>query len=212
MAASIPSDLPPNFDARMDKASGKMYFVDHTNKTTSWIHPRIKDELPPNFDARIDIASGKIYFVDHTNQTTSRSHPRHKEFHRSSDSDRDLSYPYEQCLDAEGRHFYTNDESKTTSWMHPVKLAELKASGILDEDIDEHGGDDGQVWKAWILEDIAECGLSKGETYFVNYRTGNVDWRSPEHMRIARQKALERRALREAAKEKDKATLENYKA
>lgn len=95
--------------------------------------------------------------------------------------------------------------------MHPVKLAELKATGILDEDTDEYGGGDGQAWKAWILEDIAECGLSKGETYFVNYRTGDVNWRSPEHMRIAHQKALERRAAREAAEEQDKVTLENLK-
>jgi hypothetical protein len=205
MAACTSSGLPPNFEHAKDLATGRTYFIDHTNETTSWIHPRIRDELPPNFDARIDTASGQIYFVDHTNKTTSRSHPRHKEFHRTSDPD--LPYPYEQCLDAEGRHFYTNDENKTRSWMHPVKLAELQANGILDDDTDEYGGEDGQAWKAWILEDIAECGLSRGETYFVNYRTGDVNWASPEHMRIAHQKALERRAAREAAEDQDNLAL-----
>ena len=210
--ASSPSDLPPNFDWAKDPETGRAYYLDHTNGTTSWIHPRLIEELPPNFECQMDIDSCKIYFVDHTNKTTSLCHPRHKDFHRSSASDLELSYPYEQCIDAQGRHHYKNHESKTTSWLHPVKLAELKATGILDEEIDVYGGEDGQAWKTWILEDVAEWGLSKGTSYFVDYRTGYVDWQSPEHKRIAHQKALERRAAREAAEQQDKVTLEYLKA
>lgn len=205
-SASMPSsDLPPNFDYAKDAATGRTYFIDHVNKTTSWIHPHLKDELPPDFECRIDTASGKIYFIDHINKTTSLSHPRHKDLHRSSEPDLDLPHPYEQCLNAEGQHYYLNVESQAISWTHPTKLAELKATGILEQDTDEFGGEDGQAWKAWILEDVAECGLDKGMSYFVNYRTGDIDWRSPEHKKIAHEKALERRAAREAAEAQGKA-------
>lgn len=74
--------------------------------------------------------------------------------------------------------------------MHPTKLAELKATGILDDEIYEYGGEDLQAWKACALEDVAECGLDKGASYFVDYRPGSVDWQSPEQKRIAQQKAL----------------------
>lgn len=140
--------------------------------------------------------------MDLKTNTSSPSHPNHKTLHRSSDSELSLQYPHEQGLDAEGRHFYLNHETKTTSWLHPVKLAELEATGILDEETDEYG-ENGQAWKAWILEDIAECGLNKGMSYYVDYRSGDVDWQSPEDKRIAHQMAMERRAVREAAQAKD---------
>jgi hypothetical protein len=195
--SSHPSDLPPNFDYAKDPETGRIYYIDHTNETNSFIHPRLKEELPPNFECRMELTTGKIYFVDHVNKTTSKSHPRHKDFHRHSDSDAKLNSPYNQCLDAEGRHFYTNDETLTTSWLNPVKLAKLKATGILDQDTDRYG-EDGYAWKTWILEDVAECGLNKGTSYWVNYRDGSVNWQSPEDIRIAHQKAVERRVQREA--------------
>jgi hypothetical protein len=133
-------DLPPNFDYTKEPETGRLYYIDHTTETTSWIYLRLKDELPPNFEYRIDKASGKIYFIDHANKTSSLSHPCHKDFHWRTDTEPELLYPYKQCLDAEGRQYYINDESKTTSWMHPTKLAELKAIGILDEEIHEYRG------------------------------------------------------------------------
>ncbi|EPE30483.1 WW [Glarea lozoyensis ATCC 20868] len=195
-----PSDLPPDVDYAKDPETGRVYYIDHANETNSFIHPRLKEELPPNWECRMEPTTGKIFFVDHANKTTSRSHPRHKDFHRHSDSDVELQSPYNQCLDAEGRHFYTNDETKTTSWLSPVKLAELEATGILDKDTEVYG-EDGHAWKSWILEDVAESGLNKGTSYWVNYRDGSVDWQSPEDKRIARQKNMERRAQREATQD-----------
>lgn len=83
--------------------------------------------------------------------------------------------------------------------MHPGKLAELSASGVLDGEGDENA-DGGEAWRQWVLRDVAECGLEKGTTYWVDYRNGSVDWQSPEDKRIARQRALERRAAREENK------------
>ena len=33
--------LPPNFEMKIDPASGRPFFVDHTNRTTSWNDPRL---------------------------------------------------------------------------------------------------------------------------------------------------------------------------
>ena len=201
-ASSSPStafDLPRNFSCERDPETGQIYYLDHTNETISWSHPR--DNLPPNFECRLQLGTGKKYYADHINKATSFSHPYHKELHLPGEPD--LPYPHEQCLDSEGRHFYRYHETQTSSWVHPFKLAELKTSGILDAETDTYGGEDGQAWKAWILEDIAECGPNCGSSYFVNYRTRDIDWQSPEHKRIARKKAEERRAARVAANDLD---------
>jgi hypothetical protein len=204
--SSDPSDLPPNVDYAKDPETGRIYYIDHNNETNSFVHPRLKEDLPPNFECRMKDTSEEIYFVDHNTKTTSMSHPRHKDFHRPSDSDAELLRlsQYEQGLDADGRHFYSNHETRTTSWLNPVKLAELETTGILDDqDVDIYGEDE-HAWKAclaWILEDVAECGLNKGHSYWVNYRhgpDGSVNWQSPEDKKIVRQKVKVRRAQREA--------------
>jgi len=58
--------------------------------------------------------------------------------------------------------------------MNPIKLAELKASRILDKEVEEDA-DGGEAWKQWILSNDAEA-PSEGDVFWVDYRTGNVDW------------------------------------
>jgi hypothetical protein len=66
-------------------------------------------------------------------------------------------------------------------------LAELKAIGILDEEIDEYGGEHGQAWKAWVLEDVAECGPNRGDRILwikePDVLTGKVPSRRGLHIR-----------------------------
>jgi len=57
--------------------------------------------------------------------------------------------------------------------MNPVKLAELKGSGVVEGEGEREG--DGDAWKQWILSDVAAAPY-EGDVYWVNYRTGEADW------------------------------------
>jgi len=79
--------LPEGWDIGMDY-DGKPYFIDHKNKTTSWVDPRdsltkpadftecVGDELPVGWEQAYDYHRGGIYYVDHRNQRTQETDPR----------------------------------------------------------------------------------------------------------------------------------------
>uniref|UniRef100_A0A8C5GZB8 E3 ubiquitin-protein ligase n=1 Tax=Gouania willdenowi TaxID=441366 RepID=A0A8C5GZB8_GOUWI len=58
------------WEQRMDP-NGRLYFVDHVEKRTSWERP---EPLPPGWERRID-QMGRVYFVDHITRTTTWQRP-----------------------------------------------------------------------------------------------------------------------------------------
>uniref|UniRef100_A0A6M2DTZ5 E3 ubiquitin-protein ligase n=1 Tax=Xenopsylla cheopis TaxID=163159 RepID=A0A6M2DTZ5_XENCH len=89
MAGTIPDDtdalgpLPAGWEKRM-QPEGRVYFVNHKNRTTQWEDPRtqgqessVPDEppLPPGWEIR-HTEDGVQYFVDHNTRTTTFQDPR----------------------------------------------------------------------------------------------------------------------------------------
>ncbi|KAB7505944.1 E3 ubiquitin-protein ligase Su(dx), partial [Armadillidium nasatum] len=72
--------LPPGWEKRHEP-NGRVYFVNHRNRTTQWEDPRtqgmIKDEdpLPTGCEMRFT-EDGRPYFVDHNTRSTSFQDPR----------------------------------------------------------------------------------------------------------------------------------------
>ncbi|KAM4677751.1 protein KIBRA isoform 2-T2 [Discoglossus pictus] len=78
--------LPEGWEEARD-VDGKVYYIDHTRKTTSWIDPRdrftkplsfgdcIGDELPLGWEEAYDPQVG-VYYIDHNSQTTQIEDPR----------------------------------------------------------------------------------------------------------------------------------------
>ncbi|XP_018616117.1 itchy E3 ubiquitin protein ligase b isoform X1 [Scleropages formosus] len=62
--------LPPGWEQRVDQ-NGRVYFVDHVEKRTTWERP---EPLPPGWERRVD-PLGRIYFVDHITRTTTWQRP-----------------------------------------------------------------------------------------------------------------------------------------
>ncbi|KIN05023.1 hypothetical protein OIDMADRAFT_142803 [Oidiodendron maius Zn] len=89
----------------------------------------------------------------------------------------------------------------TSSWLNPAKLAELKATGILDKEMDqlESDGKTGDSWP-WIIKEVIESGPQRGEEYWVNYRQfpdGCANNKSPEDTKAGYLASAEARAARE---------------
>lgn len=73
-------NLPDGFVAKVSK-TGRTYYIDHSTKTTSWIHPQgvkfcksITAGLPYPFERQHD-KQGRAYYVDHDARTTSWLNP-----------------------------------------------------------------------------------------------------------------------------------------
>ncbi|KAM3617158.1 uncharacterized protein V6R79_003016 [Siganus canaliculatus] len=62
--------LPPGWEQRVDQ-NGRVYFVDHVEKRTTWERP---EPLPPGWERRVD-QMGRAYFVDHITRTTTWQRP-----------------------------------------------------------------------------------------------------------------------------------------
>ncbi|XP_039623285.1 itchy E3 ubiquitin protein ligase a [Polypterus senegalus] len=62
--------LPPGWEQRVDQ-NGRVYFVDHIEKRTTWERP---EPLPPGWERRVD-PMGRIYYVDHITRTTTWQRP-----------------------------------------------------------------------------------------------------------------------------------------
>ncbi|XP_067852202.1 protein KIBRA [Heptranchias perlo] len=78
--------LPPGWEEATDY-DGKLYYIDHNTKQTSWVDPRdrwtkpltfgdcVGDELPLGWEEAFDAQVG-VYYIDHNTQTTQIEDPR----------------------------------------------------------------------------------------------------------------------------------------
>ncbi|XP_029906956.1 E3 ubiquitin-protein ligase Itchy [Myripristis murdjan] len=62
--------LPPGWEQRVDQ-NGRVYFVDHIEKRTTWDRP---EALPAGWERRVD-PMGRVYYVDHITRTTTWQRP-----------------------------------------------------------------------------------------------------------------------------------------
>ncbi|GMT28047.1 hypothetical protein PFISCL1PPCAC_19344, partial [Pristionchus fissidentatus] len=71
--------LPEGWEKRADPNTGRMYFVNHVNRTTQWEDPRTQgvsdDPLPEGWEMRFT-EQGVPFFIDHINKTTTYNDPR----------------------------------------------------------------------------------------------------------------------------------------
>ncbi|KAM7011022.1 NEDD4-like E3 ubiquitin-protein ligase WWP2 [Passerculus sandwichensis] len=142
--------LPPGWEQR-ELPNGRVYYVDHNNKTTTWERP-----LPPGWEKRVD-PRGRYYYVDHNTRTTTWQRPtaeyvRNYEQWQSqrnqlqgamqhfsqrflyqssgAPSDNDPLGPlppgWEKRQD-NGRVYYVNHNTRTTQWEDP------RTQGMIQE-------------------------------------------------------------------------------
>ncbi|XP_013888991.1 NEDD4-like E3 ubiquitin-protein ligase WWP2 isoform X2 [Austrofundulus limnaeus] len=67
-AESTTDSLPAGWEQRV-LPHGRVYYVDHNTKTTTWERP-----LPPGWEKRVD-QRGRFYYVDHNTRTTTWQRP-----------------------------------------------------------------------------------------------------------------------------------------
>uniref|UniRef100_A0A4W3GQ92 E3 ubiquitin-protein ligase n=1 Tax=Callorhinchus milii TaxID=7868 RepID=A0A4W3GQ92_CALMI len=144
-----------SWEQRVDQ-HGRLYFVDHIEKRTTWERPQ---PLPPGWERRVD-ERNRIYYVDHMTRTTTWQRPTVesvRNFEQWQSQRNQLqgamqqfnqryiySYPeqvvqpefdplgpmqtgWEKRTDSNGRLYFVNHLTRTTQWEDP------RTVGILNE-------------------------------------------------------------------------------
>ncbi|CEL93571.1 unnamed protein product [Vitrella brassicaformis CCMP3155] len=134
-------ELPPNWEMRKDRRTGRPYFADHRSKCTCWTDPRF---LPENWDQRIDPNSGRVYYAYHKTRQTTFIDPRglshgwemrlspqgevyfayHPTRKTTYVDPRGLPPLMSAALDTQGRCYFKNHETKSTQWEDPRETAD----------------------------------------------------------------------------------------
>uniref|UniRef100_A0A8C5QSI2 HECT-type E3 ubiquitin transferase n=1 Tax=Leptobrachium leishanense TaxID=445787 RepID=A0A8C5QSI2_9ANUR len=174
--------LPPGWEQRQ-LSNGRVYYVDHNTKSTTWEKP-----LPPGWEKRVD-NRGRYYYVDHNTRTTTWQRPtaeyvRNYEqwqsqrnqlqgamehlsqrfLYQSSPSapDNDPLGPmpngWEKHQD-NGRVYYVNHNTRTTQWEDP------RTQGMIQEPALPPG---------WEMKYTSE-----GIRYFVDHNTRTTTFKDP---------------------------------
>uniref|UniRef100_A0A8C5A908 E3 ubiquitin-protein ligase n=1 Tax=Gadus morhua TaxID=8049 RepID=A0A8C5A908_GADMO len=150
--------LPPGWEQRVDQ-NGRMYFVDHIEKRTSWERP---EALSPGWERRVD-PMGRVYYVDHMTRTTTWQRPTQESVrnfeewqHQRSqlqgamqqfnqrfiyglapaankefDPLGPLPHGWEKRTDTNGRVYYVHHTNRTTQWEDP------RTQGLNDKPLPE---------------------------------------------------------------------------
>uniref|UniRef100_A0A8C4H090 E3 ubiquitin-protein ligase n=1 Tax=Dicentrarchus labrax TaxID=13489 RepID=A0A8C4H090_DICLA len=146
--------LPPGWEQRVDQ-NGRMYYVDHIEKRTTWEKP---DPLPTGWERRVD-PMGRVYYVDHITRTTTWQRPTQESVrnyeewqHQRSqlqgamqqfnqrfiyglaatankefDPLGPLPHGWEKRTDTNGRVYFVHHPTRTTQWEDP------RTQGLLND-------------------------------------------------------------------------------
>lgn len=146
--------LPPGWEQRVDQ-HGRVYFVDHVAKRTTWDRP---EPLPPGWERRVDHMA-RIYYVDHITRTTTWQRPTvesvrnyeqwqlqrnqlqgamqqfnqryiygnqdYQAQNKEYDPLGPLPNTWEKRTDANGRVYFVNHQTRTTQWEDPRNQGQL---------------------------------------------------------------------------------------
>lgn len=175
-------DLPPGWEQR-ELPNGRVYYVDHNNKITTWERP-----LPPGWEKRVD-TRGRFYYVDHNTRTTTWQRPTAEyvrnyqqwqsqqnqlqgameQFNQrflyqppgtSNENDPVDSLPpgWEKRQD-NGRVYFVNHNTRTTQWEDP------RTQGMIQEP---------PLPPGWEMKYTNE-----GVRYFVDHNTRTTTFKDP---------------------------------
>ncbi|XP_056108035.1 NEDD4-like E3 ubiquitin-protein ligase WWP2 isoform X1 [Rhinichthys klamathensis goyatoka] len=174
--------LPTGWEQRI-LPHGRVYYVDHNTKTTTWERP-----LPPGWEKRVD-QRGRFYYVDHNTRTTTWQRPtaesvRNYEQWQSQRSQlqgamqqfnqRYLYQPSGVAVENDplgalppgwekrqdnGRVYYVNHNTRTTQWEDP------RTQGMIQEP---------PLPPGWEMKYTAE-----GVRYFVDHNSRTTTFKDP---------------------------------
>uniref|UniRef100_A0A673XMJ8 E3 ubiquitin-protein ligase n=1 Tax=Salmo trutta TaxID=8032 RepID=A0A673XMJ8_SALTR len=166
----VPESLPNGWEQRI-LPHGRVYYVDHNTKTTTWERP-----LPPGWEKRVD-QRGRFYYVDHNTRTTTWQRPTEESvrnyeqwqsqrsqlqgaMHQFSQRSGPLkASPQQNKRQDNGRVYFVNHNTRTTQWEDP------RTQGMIQEP---------PLPPGWEMKYTTE-----GVRYFVDHNSRATSFKDP---------------------------------
>ncbi|KAJ7250836.1 hypothetical protein B0H12DRAFT_1120053 [Mycena haematopus] len=152
--------LPQGWERRID-GQGRTYYVDHTTRTTTWHRPQ-----PPVVAPRApapSVSPARTPTVGNPATTTAPA--------QTGYADVPLPLGWEERRTPEGRPYFVDHQTRTTTWVDPrrnnVQAASVPAATIATANL-------GPLPSGWEMRLT-----STGRVYFVDHNTKTTAWDDP---------------------------------
>uniref|UniRef100_A0A672JTU3 E3 ubiquitin-protein ligase n=1 Tax=Salarias fasciatus TaxID=181472 RepID=A0A672JTU3_SALFA len=164
---SASESLPAGWEQRV-LPHGRVYYVDHNTKTTTWERP-----LPPGWEKRVD-QRGRFYYVDHNTRTTTWQRPtaesvrNYQQWQSQRSQLQGAMHQFSQRFlyqvtrhkrQDNGRVYFVNHNTRTTQWDDP------RTQGMIKEH---------PLPPGWEMKYTAE-----GVRYFVDHNSRTTTFKDP---------------------------------
>ncbi|KAH9492348.1 neural precursor cell expressed, developmentally down-regulated [Bulinus truncatus] len=172
---SLRQPLPPGWEQQTDP-SGRVYYVNHTTRTTQWNRPTESSSLPEGWEERTD-ANGRFYYVNHHSRSTQWDRPT-----GGTDTPSAVDVQRQRSLEAQQlyrnrRHISQDDTLSLSSSVSETNLhGEEERRHITSEDNDED-----PLPAGWAI------GIApNGRTFFIDHNTKATSWEDPRKLLLHR--------------------------
>ncbi|WFD21238.1 HECT-type E3 ubiquitin transferase [Malassezia caprae] len=176
--------LPPGWERRTDHL-GRTYYVDHNTRSTTWTRPS-SDPAAQRVDAGMDRArmnnmavADDFLGVDNSSQNSSaaQSTPVGAASSATSSGTGPLPSGWEQRTTAEGRPYFVDHNTRTTTWVDPRRQQILRIMGPSGNNLSlqpQSVSQLGPLPSGWEMRLT-----STARVYFVDHNTKTTTWDDP---------------------------------
>jgi len=166
--------LPVGWEMRLDR-QGRVYYVDHNTKTTTWERP---EPLPPGWERRVD-GRDRVYYVDHNTRTTTWQRPTQQRVQNYTDWRSNMNniqgqqeaYNQRYLVSMPGQQLPEQQQSSANT---PTQEQQQQVVATTSSRQPGWQGNLGTLPEGW--EKRVD---SSNRQYFVNHNTRTTQWEDP---------------------------------
>ncbi|KAF8136296.1 hypothetical protein EV363DRAFT_1319230 [Boletus edulis] len=170
--------LPRGWERRIDPL-GRTYYVDHNTRTTTWNRP--SPDQSPETSILVVFSADDMVDVDHVNaqanDRTSSTSPQSTPNNTSSAALAASNPPYYSGYTPEGRPYYVDHNTRTTTWIDPRRQTVIRVMGANGQNTSlqpQAFSQLGPLPSGWEMRLT-----STARVYFVDHNTKTTTWDDP---------------------------------
>ena len=163
--------LPAGWERRIDPQN-RSYYVDHNSRTTTWHRPQGPSQASP-IPTRPASASGPSRTTSINPTPTTAASPSTTNATPPTGPYADIPLPlgWEERRTAEGRPYFVDHHTRTTTWTDPRRTTQPPPSAVTRPVTSPNLGPLPSGWEMRLT--------STGRVYFVDHNTRTTSWDDP---------------------------------
>jgi len=164
--------LPQGWERRFD-SQGRTYYVDHNTRSTTWHRPPIQNQAAPLRSVSQSTTSASIRAATAPTNTTANSAGTLDTIQHQTGAFSDIPLPlgWEERRTPEGRPYFVDHHTRTTTWTDPRRAQQQSPMPVHRPQVSSNLGSLPSGWEMRLT--------STGRVYFVDHNTRTTSWDDP---------------------------------